>query len=296
MALHAERARLADRWGFAALWLRDVPLYDPDFGDAGQVFDPFPYLGYLASVTDRAALGTAAVALPLHHPAHVAKMTATVDRLSGGRLILGVASGDRPMEFPVFGADRGRRAELLREGVRTLRSLWGRNEVIEGSGLQVLPTPEGDGVPIVLAGRGGQHLEWIAGHMDGYFTYHRTPDAMISVASPWHEAVREAHGAHSVFRPLMTTMLVDLLGDARAPMTPMRFGARLGREALISYLRALGASGVSHVAVNLRPSQRPVEEVIEELGTHVLPEFPLPAQDPPHAHPTHLGKTAVRGS
>lgn len=281
MALHADRARLADRWGFAALWLRDVPLYAPGFGDAGQVFDPFPYLGYLACATHRVALGTAAIALPLRHPAQVAKMAATVDRLSGGRLILGVASGDRPSEYPVFRVEHGQRAELLRQGVSALRPLWRGHEVVEGSGLRVLPTPEGGGIPIVLAGRAGQRLQWVAEHVDGYFTYHRAPDTMFAVASSWHETVREVHGTISAFRPLMTTMLVDLLDDARAPLTPMRFGARLGREALVAYLRALGASGVSHVAINLRPSRRPVEEVIEELGTHVLPGFPLPSQARP---------------
>ncbi|MCY9783907.1 TIGR03571 family LLM class oxidoreductase [Nocardiopsis sp. EMB25] len=276
MASHAERARLADRWGFSALWLRDVPVYSPDFGDAGQVFDPFPYLGYLAAATDRVALGTAAIALPLRAPAQVAKMAATVDRLSGGRLILGVASGDRPVEFPLFGVEHGDRARILREGVHTLRSLWEGHEIVEGSGLRVLPVPGGAGIPLVLAGRGGQSMEWIAEHMGGHFTYHRAPDAMLPVASSWHGAVREVHGEPSAFRPLLTTMLVDLLDDPRAPVAPIRFGARLGRDALLAYLAGLRESGVNHVAINLRPSRRPVEEVIEELGTHVLPEFPSP--------------------
>ena len=47
-----------DRLGFAAVWVRDVPLFDPRFGDAGQVFDPFTYLGYLAARTRRCLLYT----------------------------------------------------------------------------------------------------------------------------------------------------------------------------------------------------------------------------------------------
>lgn len=68
MSAPLERARLADERGFVALWLRDVPVHDPSFGDLGQVFDPFPYLGYLAAATTHVALGTAAIALPLRHP------------------------------------------------------------------------------------------------------------------------------------------------------------------------------------------------------------------------------------
>ncbi|XOT95939.1 LLM class flavin-dependent oxidoreductase, partial [Alcaligenes pakistanensis] len=47
-----------DRQDFAAVWVRDVPLYDPNFGDAGQIFDPFTYLAFLAARTKRVALAT----------------------------------------------------------------------------------------------------------------------------------------------------------------------------------------------------------------------------------------------
>ena len=96
MERHLERVRLAEKAGFSAVWLRDVPFNVPSFGDAGQVFDPFVYLGFLAGQTQRIALGVASLILPLRHPAHVAKAAASVDQLSGGRLILGIASGDRP--------------------------------------------------------------------------------------------------------------------------------------------------------------------------------------------------------
>lgn len=46
------RAKLADQLGFNTLWVREVPLYDPTFGDAAQLFDTLSYLGYLAGVTD----------------------------------------------------------------------------------------------------------------------------------------------------------------------------------------------------------------------------------------------------
>ncbi|WP_082221246.1 LLM class flavin-dependent oxidoreductase [Luteipulveratus halotolerans] len=74
---HQERAQLADRLGFRALWLRDVPMRRPrDFGDAGQIFDPVPYLGYLAASTQQILLGTAGIVLPLRHPVTLAKEAA----------------------------------------------------------------------------------------------------------------------------------------------------------------------------------------------------------------------------
>ena len=82
-------ARRAEELGFAALWFRDVPLRDPSFGDVGQVFDPWVYLGYVAGQTKDIALATGAIVLPLRHPLHTAKAAASVDQLSGGRLLLG---------------------------------------------------------------------------------------------------------------------------------------------------------------------------------------------------------------
>ncbi|MEL6844789.1 MAG: LLM class flavin-dependent oxidoreductase, partial [Bacteroidota bacterium] len=79
---HLERVKLIDELGFKALWLRDIPFNLPSFGDAGQTFDPFTYLGYLAGQTKEIALGVASIALPLHHPVHIAKSAATIDQLS----------------------------------------------------------------------------------------------------------------------------------------------------------------------------------------------------------------------
>ena len=79
MAHHVERVQLAEELGFSAVWLRDVPFNVPSFGDAGQMFDPFIYLGLLAGQTERIALGVASIILPLRHPAHVAKAAASVE-------------------------------------------------------------------------------------------------------------------------------------------------------------------------------------------------------------------------
>ena len=73
MAQHIETVQLAEVLGYSALWLRDVPFDVPSFGDVGQMFDPFVYLGTLAASTNGIALGTASIILPLRHPAHVAK-------------------------------------------------------------------------------------------------------------------------------------------------------------------------------------------------------------------------------
>lgn len=265
---HRELAQLADQLGFTALWMRDVPLWDPDFGDAGQVFDPFPYLGYLAAATERITLGTAAIALPLRHPLHVAKMSATVDQLSGGRLVLGIASGDRPIEYPAFGVDYRSRGQIVRDSVCVLRETWAAAGEPSAAGVRVLPAPTHGDIPLVMAGSGRQTPEWLATNLDGHVTYHRAPRDMRPVVRRWYEA-----GAGTT-RPLLTTMLVDLSDDPDDGIHPIRFGARLGRNALTSYLCGLQDCGVAHVALNFRPSTRPVADVLHEIGEHILPRFP----------------------
>src|SRR5689334_4259932 len=88
-------AQRAEAAGFAALWFRDVPLRVPSFGDTGQVFDPWVWLSYIGASTSNIALATGSIVLPLRHPLHVAKAAASIDQLTDGRLVLGVASGDR---------------------------------------------------------------------------------------------------------------------------------------------------------------------------------------------------------
>lgn len=265
---HRKRAELADKLGFKALWLRDVPLWIPEFGDAGQVFDPFTYLGFLAGVTDNILLGTAAVVLPLRHPLHVAKMAATVDRLSGGRLILGVASGDRPGEYPSFGVDFQSRGEQYRTAVAALRSVWQESTELPNDRIKVLPAPQNGSIPLIAVGRGQQSTEWAAENMDGYMTYHRPGHLMKPVTDKWVHSVPP--GQH---KPAITTMLVDLLEDPDASVEPIRFGARLGRNQLHRYLSDLEAAGIAHVALNFRPSSRPVEEALEEIADYILPAF-----------------------
>src|SRR5215213_4064377 len=114
MENQVELAQKAEALGFSALWFRDVPMYDPSFGDTGQIYDPWVYLGYIAGETKRISLITGSIVLPLRHPIHVAKAAASIDQLTNGRLILGVASGDRSSEYPAFKKDILSKAELFR--------------------------------------------------------------------------------------------------------------------------------------------------------------------------------------
>nr|WP_274608291.1 LLM class flavin-dependent oxidoreductase [Paraburkholderia sp. PGU19] len=120
---HEHPARAIDEAGFATIWLRDVLFYDPSFGDAGQMLDPFVYLGFLAAVTRNIALGTAGIVAPLRDSMHLAKQVASADVLTNGRLLLGLASGDRPAEYPALNIDFDSRASRYQEAFEVVRCL-----------------------------------------------------------------------------------------------------------------------------------------------------------------------------
>jgi len=262
---HAELAQLADRLGFRALWVRDVPVYDPSFGDAAQVFEVFSYLGYLAGITRDILLGTAAVVLPIREPLLTLKSAATVQRLSGDRLLLGVASGDRPVEYPLFGRDFAGRGGNFREQVALLRD--GAPSRLP-PGLEVLPRLDAP-LPLLVAGLAQQTPAWIGEHMDGCLAYPGTPDDHARRVAAW----RDVAGT----KPYATFIHLDLAERADEPMQRWRFGMRGGREALNAELRALREAGVDHVSLHFRRNRRPLAETFHEIAEHVLPLFHTPS-------------------
>jgi luciferase-type oxidoreductase len=237
-------------------------------GDAGSVYDVFALLGFLAGVTRNVALGTAAVVLPIRHPLMTAKAAASVDALSGGRLILGVASGDRPVEYPLLGLDFEARGQAFRDSVAYLRAAWQPGGLpLNGErvpSLDLLPRPAQSSVPLVVAGQARQEDAWLAANMDGRFFYPGSLEKLVGRAGRWADATAGRSAFISAFH-------LDLLSNADAPAMPIRFGARVGRKALVTHLRALAAGGVDHIAINLRQSARPPAEVIEELASDVMP-------------------------
>ncbi|MDF0729642.1 TIGR03571 family LLM class oxidoreductase [Pseudomonas entomophila] len=261
LAQHARLATLADRVGFRALWVRDVPLYDPQFGDAAQVFEVFTYLGYLAGVTRDILLGTAAVVLPIREPLLTMKAAASVDLLSGGRLLLGVASGDRPVEYPLFGRDFDSRGEAFRAQVALLRE-WRSAELPPG--VEVLPRPV-QPLPLLVAGLAQQSPAWVGEHLDGWLAYPGTPQEHVRRAGLWREVAGE--------KPYVSFIHLDLDENPDAPLERHRFGCKVGRNGLIAELQAMRAAGVAHIGLHLRRNRRPLDETLEELGAFVLPTF-----------------------
>ncbi|MGK7909866.1 MAG: LLM class oxidoreductase [Synechococcus sp.] len=276
MTRHIERVQLAETLGFSAIWLRDVPFNVPSFGDAGQTYDPFVYLGLLAGQTKRIALGVSSIILPLRHPAHVAKAAATVDVLSAGRLILGVASGDRPEEYPALNLPFGDRGARFRASFDYIRQVGQDTPTFDntygspGGGMDMLPKPTSEKLPLLITGGSQQTPEWIAQNGDGWMIYPRNPTLQARIIEDWQTQVDTAGQSA---KPVMQPLYIDVVDDPNAPPLPIHLGLRLGTRRLHDHLKLLEEIGVNHVALNLRFNRADVETTLKRLADEILPTF-----------------------
>ncbi len=142
-------AESAEELGFDSVWATEHIIAGPEAADPyGRVYAPLITLGWIAGFTERIALGTSIVISPLHHPIHLAKEAATLQELSGGRLLLGLGMGWHEDEFRFMGVPfrgRGRRGD---ESIRLMRTLWsgkrefhGENWSFENATFGPLPEP-----------------------------------------------------------------------------------------------------------------------------------------------------------
>ncbi len=277
MKHHLERVQLAEQLGFKAIWVRDVPFNVPAFGDAGQTYDPFTYLGFLAAQTSEIGLGIASIALPLHHPVHVAKSVATIDQLSNGRLIMGVASGDRYEEYPGMAIEYESRGKLFRDAFEYIRAAQEDFPILEDNHFgklngqaDILPKPSAYKIPMLLTGYSRQSLDWNAEHSDGWMYYPRDLYQQQNTIAQWRTLIAKT----STFsKPFLQPLYIDLQEDENFKPQLIHLGFRIGAKYLVEYLHHLEEIGVNHIALNLRFNTNNIEQTLEQLAAKVLPHF-----------------------
>ena len=163
IAASAEAAGYASLWTFQRLMVPEGSAMEPVYH---SVLDPMVALGYLAAVTHRIRLGVAVVNMPYLAPGYLAKMAATVDVLSRGRLELGLGIGWLPEEFTLAGGTMARRGVRTGEYIEVMRRIWAEGLAeFHGQDYEVpagwfAPDPvQRPGPPILLGGIARPALE-----------------------------------------------------------------------------------------------------------------------------------------
>lgn len=183
-------AEMAEAAGFESIWTVEHVVIPVGYAarypysetgrmpapDDVPIADPLVFLSYVAAVTKTLRLATGILILPQRHPAYVAKEVATLDVLSGGRVLLGVGIGWLKDEFDALGLAFEERAARTEEAIRAIRTLWAREpQAFEGKffrwgPVESNPKPvQQPGVPIIIGGHVEKAARRAARLGDGFF-------------------------------------------------------------------------------------------------------------------------------
>lgn len=287
-----QQARRAESLGFDSLWVGDhVAFHVP-------ILESLSLLAFLAGATERVVLGTAVYLLPLRHPALAAKTAATVDLLSGGRLVFGVGvGGEFPPEFDASAVPVAERGARIDEAIPLLRRLWTEGAVKhEGrfhrfGPIDIQPKPvQAGGPPIWIGGRAPAAMRRAGRLGDGYVSTMTSPERYRANL----EAIAAAAGAAGrsadcFVRPFGTGALLFTVLDASFEAAHGRAAKLLGQiyardfsdaakrycllgrpDDVLAQLRAFADAGLRHAV--LAPLMDP-SEFTERVGEEILPRL-----------------------
>jgi len=175
------QSQLCERLGYHSVWGNDhittqAYVREKHGGKTPNFYEPLITLAMCAQATTRLKIGTALLVLPMREPVYLAKQTATLDRLSGGRLILGLGLGAYREEFLAMSPRlrRSRRGDMMDEGVEALLKLL-RDPVASYDGkhyafqnIEMLPKPLQDPFPLYIGGHNMAMVERAARHGEGW--------------------------------------------------------------------------------------------------------------------------------
>jgi probable F420-dependent oxidoreductase len=180
MALVRDFVQRAEALGYDSIWVQEQIM-----GQA-LVLEPVALLSYVAGVTADIRMGTAVVITTTRNPILLAKQIATVDAMSGGRLIPGIALGGRPGDYKSLGGPRSHRVRHFLEGLRLLRALWSEEKVdFDGhfwrlENAWISPRPVQQPLPVWFGGRHPDALRRAVDHGDGWMGAGSTTTAQFT--------------------------------------------------------------------------------------------------------------------
>jgi probable F420-dependent oxidoreductase len=258
----ARVAQEAERLEYAALWtyerlLRPMAkiMPGPDGNlqripaDYRETYEPIETLSYVAALTERIRLGTSIIDALFHVPVVLARRYATLDRLSGGRVIAGIGQGWMPQEFATANVPLKRRGAGLDEMVAAMRACWGPDPVeyhgrfytVEAS--EVNPKPVQPHLPIIIGANTEAGQKRAARIADGInpnaFSYEQVAESVRTLTTAPADNGRDA-AALTVTVRANVPIVADPLGDGR----PFLGGSP---AEIAGDLKRLAEAGVDHV-------------------------------------------------
>lgn len=180
-------ARHAEELGFADVWVSDHVVHPAEQSyPSPYLLDPFATLAWAAAVTDRVRLGTSVLVVPQHNPVWLANHLASLDAMSGGRLIVGAGVGWSRREYEALGQSFGDRGRRLDEILELLRVAW-RDDPVSFAGesyaltdIRFLPKPAHE-IPIWIGGGVEAAFARAVRHGDGFHMVGLKPPEVVPI-------------------------------------------------------------------------------------------------------------------
>ncbi len=265
-------SRAAEIVGFDSVWVVDHLLVAAEGRETIGVWECWSLLSALAAATKSIELGTLVTCSSFRNPALLAKMSETVDEISGGRLILGLGAGNHEPEYRAFGFPWDHRASRFEEAIQIIHGLLrtgradfrGRYYHVEDSVLRPRgPRPQGP--PIMIGTTGDRMLRLTARYADSWNVYYSPVRNRAHCIPPLREKVDEAcrdEGRDPI--TLQRTASVLIAGIGLDPRTKHPDWILSGTaEQIAEELRAYQREGISQLQVRVEPN---TIEGIESLG------------------------------
>jgi probable F420-dependent oxidoreductase len=286
-----ELVRRVEALGFESVWTGDHVSFH------GPIHESLSLLATYVPITSRIRLGTAVYLLALRAPAIAAKATATLDVLSGGRLIFGVGvGGENPKEFELCGVAHYERGPRVTEGIEVVRTLWrdtpasfsGRFTRFEGVSIDPKPVQR-PGPPIWIGGRSDAALARAGRQGDGWVSYvvqaDRYAQSLAKIRAAAAAAGRSLEGftaAHLVFitvgrdfeaaKKAWVSTLSKRYAQDFEPLAK-RYGVIGTPDQCVEQLEAFRAAGCNYFLISAIGDTRDERAQLETIAAEILPRF-----------------------
>jgi probable F420-dependent oxidoreductase len=279
-------ARAAERAGFDAVAVTDHPFPQDEWMRSGghHALDPFVALSFAAAATERVRLLTFIYVVTYRNPFLSAKAAATLDVLSGGRFVFGLAAGYLEPEFAALGVPFAERDELADEAIRAMKAAWsGAGVTFEGRhfaahGHTALPRPvQQPHPPIWVGGNSKRAIRRAVELGDGWMPIFNPAQHASRRRTPAIESAADIRARLDYARELGEragrTAPLEVVITARGLAA---FGTpQFERQKFVDDVAELKAAGITYLAVNLPAATRAEHaERIARFGADVLPRLP----------------------
>ena len=275
---------LAEQLGYDSLWVMDHLFntgYIRERLEDKPYYHPLSTLSYLAATTRRVLLGTSVLVLPYHNPVELAKYTASLDQISGGRVTLGVGVGAMSEEFEALGIPMNQRASLTNESIDLMKELWTNpNPSYHGrrwnfSDLRFSPKPlQKPHIPLWVGGASPGALRRAATRGDGWHPSGLSLEE-FSIGRQEIRNMAEAAGRDPDSLVMSLRVEVEVHGIPSSDRAANR--SRLSGddpEGMTAAIQTYQDAGLDHLVLALNSGDVPaITAVMQRIAADVIPQF-----------------------